>query len=176
MGEGKEINAEKLKEAARKNNELLKQKPREKELQKAKKKLESDFIPRMEKYERYEKVFKGRNNFCKTDTDAAFMRMKEDYGQLKPGYNIQIGMQNLFILGFSLHHRARKAAFTTSRNETIKKIPIVCRIFCIIPKKINMNAHKRNDCGTSISNPTKVGMDTFQNAASTNMKTVLNVR
>ena len=31
----------------------------------------------------------------KTDNDATFMRMKEDYmrnGQLKPGYNLQIGV------------------------------------------------------------------------------------
>jgi len=109
VGEGKEIDTEKLKEAARKINERLKQKPEEKKLQKAKKKLENDFIPRMEKYERYEKVLEGRNNFCKTDSDATFMRMKEDHmrnGQLKPGYNVQMGTQNQFILGFSLHRRA----------------------------------------------------------------------
>ena len=35
--------------------------------------------------------FNGRNSFSKTDVDATFMHMKEDYmrnGQLKPGYNI----------------------------------------------------------------------------------------
>ena len=33
----------------------------------------------------------NRNSFAKTDTDATFMRMKEDAmknGQLKPAYNI----------------------------------------------------------------------------------------
>ena len=32
-----------------------------------------------------------RNSYSKTDTDATFMRMKDDYmknGQLKPGYNL----------------------------------------------------------------------------------------
>ena len=112
VGEGKNIDVEKLKKAARKINERLRQQTEEqedKELKKAKKKLESDFIPRMEKYERHEKIFEGRNSFCKTDTDATFMRMKEDHmrnGQLKPGYNIQMGTQNQFILGFSLHRRA----------------------------------------------------------------------
>lgn len=109
VGEGKEIDAEKLHEAARKINERLKQQPEDKELQKARKKLETDYIPRMEKYERYEEIFEGRNSFSKTDTDATFMRMKEDYmrnGQLKPGYNIQMGTQKQFILSYSLHRRA----------------------------------------------------------------------
>jgi len=38
-------------------------------------------------------VLCGRNSYSKTDTDATFMRLKEDHlqnGQLKPGYNWQI--------------------------------------------------------------------------------------
>ena len=37
-----------------------------------------------------------RKSYSKTDTDATFMRMKEDYmnnGQLKPGYNVQMRIQ-----------------------------------------------------------------------------------
>ncbi|MBB3854453.1 transposase [Parageobacillus caldoxylosilyticus] len=36
-------------------------------------------------------------------------RMKDDHmknGQLKPGYNVQIGTENQFITGFSVHQRA----------------------------------------------------------------------
>jgi transposase len=109
VGEGKEIDAEKLREAARKINERLKQKPDDKDLKKAKKALESDYIPRMEKYQHYEEILGNRNSFSKTDTDATFMRMKDDHlgnGQLKPGYNIQLGTQKQFILGYSLHRRA----------------------------------------------------------------------
>ena len=42
-------------------------------------------------------TFKGHNSYSKTDHDAAFMRMKEDAmlnGQLKPGYNVQRGIEN----------------------------------------------------------------------------------
>ena len=42
----------------------------------------------------------------KTDHDATFMRMKEDAmlnGQLKPGYNIQIGTENRYIVGLTIH-------------------------------------------------------------------------
>ena len=44
----------------------------------------------------------GRNSYSKTDIDATFMRMKDDHmknGQLKPGYNIQIGVESEYIVG-----------------------------------------------------------------------------
>jgi len=47
----------------------------------------------------------GRNSCSKTDSDATFMRMKEDAmnnGQTKPGYNLQIGTENQFITDFGL--------------------------------------------------------------------------
>ena len=122
VGEGKAIDAEKLKEAAKKINERLKENPEDKELKKAKAKLEKDYIPRMEKYEGYEAIFEGRNNFCKTDSDATYMRMKEDHmrnGQLKPGYNVQIGTQKQFVLGFSLH---RRAGDTSCLKEHLEKV------------------------------------------------------
>ena len=42
-----------------------------------------------------------RNSYAKTDTDATFMHMKEDHmrnSQLKPGYNIQIGVSDEYII------------------------------------------------------------------------------
>ncbi|MDZ7843188.1 MAG: hypothetical protein U5K99_00060 [Anaerolineales bacterium] len=109
VGEGVEIDAEEMKKAAEKINQRLKKDPKNKKLKKAKRDLEKDFIPREEKYERYEETFQGRNSFSKTDEDATFMRMKEDHmrnGQLKPGYNIQMGTEGQFITGFSIHQRA----------------------------------------------------------------------
>ena len=43
-----------------------------------------------------------RNSYSKTDHDATFMHMKEDYmrnGQLKPGYNVNVATSNEFIIG-----------------------------------------------------------------------------
>jgi len=137
LGEGKEIDVEKLKEAARKINERLRQQTEDKELKTAKKKLESDFIPRLEKYEKYEKIFKGRNSFSKTDTDATFMRMKEDHmlnGQLKPGYNIQMGTENQFIVGYSIHQRAGDTACLIPHLEQVKDQ------LGVLPKKIIADA------------------------------------
>ena len=48
-----------------------------------------------------------RKSYSKTDTDATFMRMKEDYmhnGQLKPGYNVQIAVESEYIVGLGLFH------------------------------------------------------------------------
>ena len=89
-------------------NEKLKEKPKDKQLKKAVKKLENDYIPRMEKYERYEETFEGRNSFSKTDEDATFMCMKEDHmrnRQVKPGYNVQIGTEQQYVTGYSIHQR-----------------------------------------------------------------------
>jgi transposase len=124
VGENKEIKAEELKKAAEKINEALKKEPKNKKLKQAKRKLEKDLIPREEKYERYEKIFKGRNSFSKTDEDATFMRMKEDHmrnGQLKAGYNIQMGTEDQFIVGFSIHQRPGDTGCLKEHLENLKK-------------------------------------------------------
>src|SRR5699024_4230974 len=56
-----------------------------------------DFIDRKKKYAENMEVFGERNSYSKTDSDATFMRMKDDYmknGQLKPGYNVQIATES----------------------------------------------------------------------------------
>ena len=62
-------------------------------------------LSRKAKYVSYNAAFKGRNSFSKTDPDATFMRMKEDHmknGQLKPGYNLQLGVEGEYIVGVSV--------------------------------------------------------------------------
>lgn len=51
-------------------------------------------------------ILGDRNSYSKTDTDATFMRMKEDpmqNGQLKPGYNLQVATRNQFFLAYDLY-------------------------------------------------------------------------
>lgn len=74
-------------------------------MKKAKRQIEKDYLPRKEKYEKANETFNGRNSYSKTDEDATFMRMKEDHmlnGQLKPGYNIQVGKENNFVIGYDV--------------------------------------------------------------------------
>lgn len=64
-----------------------------------------DWITRKQKYEEDFDVFGTRNSYSKTDTDATFMRMKDDYmqnGQLKPGYNVQIATEGQYTLAYDL--------------------------------------------------------------------------
>ncbi len=97
-----EILQEKIKQLNGHLSELNKQQ------QKQLKQLESDALPRLEKYQQHLEILGDRNSYSKTDTDATFMRMKEDHmknGQLKPAYNAQISTENQFITNFSLHQR-----------------------------------------------------------------------
>lgn len=65
------------------------------------------YIERFKKYTNYLEILGERNSFSKTDNDATFMRMKEDYmrnGQLKPGYNLQIGVISEYIASYEIFH------------------------------------------------------------------------
>lgn len=62
-----------------------------KEERKTIKQIETDAVPRMNRYMEQLATMGERNSYSKTDPDATFMRMKEDAmlnGQLKPGYNV----------------------------------------------------------------------------------------
>ena len=55
----------------------------------------------MEYKDCFEIMGKDRNSYSKTDLEATFMRMKEDHmlnGQLKAAYNVQIAVENYFII------------------------------------------------------------------------------
>ncbi|MGL4368046.1 MAG: IS1182 family transposase [Spirochaetota bacterium] len=128
LGEGVEITAEELEATVKKINAGLKEpesEEEEKEQTETKKelrKIEEDVLPRLKKYEEYERILGKRKSFSKTDHDATFMRMKEDpmrNGQLKAGYNVQIGTENQFILGYSLH---QKPTDTTTLIPHLKKV------------------------------------------------------
>lgn len=68
--------------------------------------IHKNFPANLAKYEQQEAILETRNSYSKTDTDATFMRMKEDHmlnGQLKPGYNVQISSSNQFIVNYTIH-------------------------------------------------------------------------
>jgi hypothetical protein len=51
--------------------------------------------------------------------------MKEGHmknGQLKPGYNIQMGTENQFVVGFSIHQRPADTGCTSPHLEHLKGI------------------------------------------------------
>ena len=105
---GKEIHLHQLKKLHRKLKARQKEQgikfvhgigKRKTSLQKTLEQLD-EFIARLKKYNKYLHIMGNRNSFAKTDTDATFMRMKEDAmknGQLKPAYNIQYGTDSEFV-------------------------------------------------------------------------------
>lgn len=59
------------------------------------------------KYEEQLKICGDRNSYSKTDHDATMMNMKYDYynqtGVFKPGYNIQIGVSDEYIMHLDIY-------------------------------------------------------------------------
>lgn len=71
------------------------------EIQKLYEELEKCGSRLMEYKNCFEIMGKDRNSYSKTDLEATFMRMKEDHmlnGQLKPAYNVQVAVENYFIV------------------------------------------------------------------------------
>jgi len=110
----KELLEKKIKEL----NEALKasklNEKQQKKIAKQLKNIEEKEVPRLEKYEdSLEIMGDERNSYSKTDTDATFMRMKEDHmknGQLKPAYNVQISTQNQIITNFGIFQNRNDTA------------------------------------------------------------------
>lgn len=69
------------------------------------KKAFKDYLERRLAYQKQRTLIGERNSYSKTDTDATFMRMKEDHmqnGQLKAGYNLQIATNQQYVLGYDI--------------------------------------------------------------------------
>lgn len=87
-------------------NEALQDKEVDKKVKQKLKYAEKNWPTNTAKYNEQEQILQGRNSYSKTDTDATFMRMKEDHmlnGQLKPGYNVQISTEEQYVLNYTLH-------------------------------------------------------------------------
>lgn len=81
--------------------------------------LFENYLKRQEQYDLHNATFQGRSNYCKTDPDATFMHMKDDHmrnAQLKPGYNVQIGVDSEYIVA---------AGIFQDRNDTWTLIPML---------------------------------------------------
>ena len=78
-----------------------------------------ELLARKQKYQSYNETFRGRNSFSKTDPDATFMHMKEDHmrnAQLKPGYNVQFGVEGEYITGVLV---------SSERSDQLTLIPLM---------------------------------------------------
>ena len=81
------------------------------------------------KYDEYNSIFNGRNSFSKTDHDATFMHMKEDHmknSQLKPAYNVQIGVEGEYIVRIDI---------SSERSDKLTFIPFLDKLENNLNKK-----------------------------------------
>jgi len=137
LGEDAEISSERIEEKLKELDERLHKKPQDKELKKAVKKIKDDYLPRQKKYEEQEQILGERNSYSKTDEDATFMRMKEDpmhNGQVKAGYNLQMGTEHQFIVGYSIHQK------TTDTSHLIPHLEQLQQCFGELPARITADA------------------------------------
>ena len=70
--------------------------------------LMEEYTARLQEYSKKLRILGSRNSYSKTDHDATFMRMKEDSmmnGQLKPAYNLQLGVDSGYISWLTLSPR-----------------------------------------------------------------------
>lgn len=83
-------------------------------------------LPKLKKYERQQQTLGERNSYSKTDPDATFMRLKDQSPfdkLLSPAYNLQMGTQNQFILGYSLHSNAADKVNLKSHLDQLNFTP-----------------------------------------------------
>ena len=88
-----------------------------------------DVIEKQLKYDEYKSIFDGRNSFSKTDKDATFMHLKEDHmrnSQLKPAYNLQIGVEGEYIVGIDI---------SSERSDQLTLIPFLEKLDEKLPQK-----------------------------------------
>jgi hypothetical protein len=96
-----------------------------------------NWLKNLERYEQDENKLGNRNSMSKTDPDASFMRMKEDYmknGQLKPGYNVQISTQNQVILNYTLHQTTADTLTLPTHVDDFKNL------YAVLPENLTADA------------------------------------
>lgn len=120
-----EVTPEKIEAAIEKINEALKGQKVETKVKQKLNRVKKKWPEKLREYQEKELILQNRNSYSKTDQDATFMRMKEDYmmnGQLKPGYNWQISTNNQIIVNYSIHQTTSDTITFKQHLEEYKKL------------------------------------------------------
>ena len=105
-------------------DQALSDKPISEEIKKKVKYAKKNWPDKLDDYKKQEEILGKRNSYSKTDTDATFMRMKEDHmqkGQPKPAYNAQISTNNQIITNYSMHQNPTDTKTLKSHMEAFKE-------------------------------------------------------
>ena len=124
LGGKEEISAEDIERVVKNINDRLKDKENkdksDKTIERLGRKIEKDYLPKLKKYEKQEEIADGRKSYSTTDKDASVVMMKD--GRLLPGYNVQIGTENQFIVNFSIHTNAGDSGLFKAHLEKLKRL------------------------------------------------------
>lgn len=118
-----QMNPEDVRRTIEQIDEALKDKPVEKAIKQKVNYAKKNWANNLERYEKDEQVLGERGSYSKTDTDATFMRMKEDHmknGQLKPAYNTQISTNNQIITNYTIHQNPGDTKTLKPHMESFK--------------------------------------------------------
>ncbi|AZA77316.1 IS1182 family transposase [Chryseobacterium sp. G0186] len=126
----KEVDSEKVTQTITKINEVLRDKKAPSKVRQKLNYAKKNWAANLDKYKKQQEILGSRNSYSKTDTDATFMRMKDDHmqnGQLKPAYNLQISTNRQFILHYSIHPNPTDTKTLESHlqgfEESYQKVP-----------------------------------------------------
>lgn len=103
--------------------------PTRKQLKKARTRLRwitDTEMGKLAKYDHQLQVMGERNSYSRTDPDATFIRMKDQSPfdkLLAPGYNLQMGGQNQYVLGYSVHSNAADKVNLTEHLAGLEFVP-----------------------------------------------------
>jgi hypothetical protein len=125
-GRNEDVNRERLKKKIGELNERLRDKLQKREqtsTRQAMKKLESNNLPWLEKYEEQTKVLAGRNSYSKTDLHADERGSRSGKTLAKPAYNVQVGTQRQFIVGYSVHNKSSDPICLIEHLDGLKQLP-----------------------------------------------------
>lgn len=121
----KPIDKEKVEQTIKNIEEAIKDKEVPKKIKEKLKYAKKNYPNKLEEYQAKETILEGRNSYSKTDTDATFMRMKEDHmgnGQLKAGYNVQISTNNQLITNYDVYPNPADTLTLPSHLESFKEL------------------------------------------------------
>lgn len=112
------IDKEKVAQIIAKIDAALQDKPVSKQVKQKLGYAKKNWPAALDKYAQQEAILgEQRKSYSQTDTDASFMRMKEDHmknGQLKPAYNLQVSTNNQYITHYTIHQ-------STTDTNTLKE-------------------------------------------------------
>ena len=120
-GEDSNISSEELRNFTAELNDHLSKvsdKKKKQKMETTKNRLNKE-ADKLAKYEGQEDLLNGRNSYSKTDTDATFMRLKDD--RLRAAYNAQVSTENQFITNYSISQNASDTVTFPDHLEKIEK-------------------------------------------------------